>query len=212
MYHEISFYHKYTKEEILQDIFTAIDKNIDGISVYSYYLKFIKKYLPEHLLVSSPVDYPLGFSELKVRQHAVISNISAGANAIDLQINNIYLLNDIKLFKKDLTAIKKICDEHGAKLRLYYEYRQDFTTEYFTKLKGILKEVDITCVFPSTGLYIDDYLDNIIACRAFMADSNIQTISTANIFNPHQYSMIKEAGIFGIKFNKIQSYINATGV
>jgi len=211
MYKELTFYNTNTeKDELVKEAFTAIESKINGLSVHPYFLSSLAKYIPNNFVLACPVDYPLGCSDTKVRQHNTISNINLGANTIDLMINNVYLVNSTKTFKQDLAAIKKICDDKGVLLRTYYEYRQNFQAKHFSTLKSTLVDLDISHVFPSSGLYVDNYADNLIVAKALMIDTDLNVICSANIFTKEQYDIVEDSNIFGIRFSTLKAFLNCT--
>jgi deoxyribose-phosphate aldolase len=213
MYHEIAYYNTtYTKDDIIKLVFEAVEKKINGIAIYPYYISSIANYLPLTFNIASPVDFPLGNSDTKIRQHQVISNINAGANIIDLALNNIYLVNNRKLFVQDLKGIKSICDDKSITLRVFYEYRHNYEKELFIFLKNTLVDLKIDYVFPSTGQFVDNYADNILVAKAFSMETKLKPIVTGNIFTKQQYEVVKESEVFGIRFTSNQAYANCLGV
>jgi hypothetical protein len=70
----------------------------------------------------------------------------------------------------------------------------------------ILKKFDIDAVYPSTGLFIDDYIDNSLAAIKIQENTKLKTICNGNIFNQKQYDNLKGCDFFGIAVNSIDVF------
>lgn len=173
---------------------------MDGINTSSNYLSKLSSILPSELMLSCPIDFPYGLSDSKIRQHQIISAIKNGANCVDLVVNPVYLLNDKRAnLVLDIKAQQNICNDRGVRLRLMLEYRHfdEFIREDMLSICNTLK---VGYIFPSTGHFVDDYLDNlIVASNIESSYKRISVITNGNIWNTKQYQEAVKAGIYGIQ-------------
>lgn len=203
MYVEYACYDYTTKEDVRKAIFRALEIGVNGISVPHIFLGFITDILAEGIVISSPIDYPLGKSDPAIRQHSIIRALRNGANAIDLVSQSILLLNDKTAeFTSDLSAAKKICDDNGATLRVMVDYRV-LSMPLITETVVACKTLGIDYMFMSNGHYVDDYQDNMLLCHKIQMDHEILAICNGNVYLPRHYELIQKAGIFGVRFHKI---------
>lgn len=201
MYTELEFYDKDVKiSELENHTFAAISAGIGGFAVTPFLLPYVKDFVPYGYVISCPIDYPYGVSDIPLRSHAILSAISRGANSIDLPIN-IQAANNQKydVVSKDIETQKTICDERSIPLRIMLDYR---FMEYQSMLdvKKILKEHNIMYVLPSTGIFMDNIHDNILFGKILEKDSLLSVISNAQITSISEYKKILEQKPFGIRF------------
>ena len=141
MYTELSFYDADKRQDAgLETIFQALDKKVSGISVLQHHLALASSFLPEGIVLSCAVDYPTGTSLSEVKQHAVISAIRRGANAIDFVLNN-SLVIDRKFddVANEVEAVIRMCRERNVSLRVILEYQLYDTAELLFSVCDELK-------------------------------------------------------------------------
>ena len=79
-------------ETEIPKLFNIVDSSVvDGVAVPLYFLKEIFSYLPPGMTIASPVGYPFGTTDPKIKQHEALGAIRSGANAIDLVFNPFFL-------------------------------------------------------------------------------------------------------------------------
>jgi len=200
-YHEINLYAKDKSEkEILQNTFQALEANVDGISTNIVHLPAVKNILPNDKTLSCPIDYPNGLNDTSMRQHSVITAIRKGANVIDLVVNSIFIVDkkEDKLIQ-DIEAILQICKKNGVTLRVMLDYRL-FEPRVFMRTVKLLVERGIEYFYPSTGHFLDSYVDNLLAAQEIQTKYKVMTIVNGNIWHETQYDNIHGSGVFGIRF------------
>lgn len=201
--HDISFNDTELKETISQ----AVKYNPDVISVLPPYLKAIKNLVPDSIKLASPIDYPLGTSDLKTRLAAVEQAIKNGAKIVDI-VSPPHLLANRKYdkFREDIKHISDFCATYeNIHVRYMLEYRI-FTYELLYKVAQILYGYEIKTILPSTGYMIDDISDNILASALIKKKVyNINIIANGNVWNSQQLQIIQKVDPYGIRLNSINA-------
>lgn len=207
MQHELNLFDfSKSEKEIILAAFDAIDQGIRTIFVPTYYASKLKSLVGKSVNIACPVDYPAGLSETSIRQHACISAINHGADFIDLVVNPLYLLNGEKqALIEDLIVIKGICSLKNKELRVILDYRM-FSDSLIFSVANIVQNVGIKHIIPSSGLFVEDYLDNIIMCQ-LIANKNpsIKTVFNSVRCTQEQYDKIKESRIHCLRLKSFSS-------
>ena len=186
---------------------------VNSITIPYYLIKSIKPLLQKDggniIDFSCLVDYPLGISDAKTRQLAVTQAIKAGVNTIDICMpQNLAANRKYDKIREDIKNICDICLEHNIKPRYILEYRM-FDHHCLKKICEIFEVFQIYYVFPSTGYFLDNLADNIIASVFLHQNSkNLKIICTGNAWNNKHFEIINKSGLFGIRTNSIHSLKN----
>lgn len=189
-----------------QKILEAIEWNVNSITVPYYLLKSCKSLIktPE-INYGCLIDFPLGISDAKTRCHAVEVAISSGANAIDISMpQNLAANRKYDKIREDIKNVKSICG-NDVIIKYILEYRV-FDHRCLKKICEIFDEHTISFVTPSTGYFIDNLADNLIA-SAFLHENSkeINVIATGNAWTENHFSILNKSGIFGFRTFNIQS-------
>ena len=208
MYKELQIYGRdLTQDKVQAEMFEAVRYNLSGISVSPFFIPELVELIPEGMVISSPIGYPNGTADTKIKQHATLAAIRKGANAIDLVLNP-HLISAGKMTElcEDIIGNMEICGENGATLRIMMEYRV-FTPAMLLDVAALIKEVGVEYVFPSTGHMLDNSTDNLLMSMA-LEKSGLRAITNGNIYKMHQYESIKKSGVFGVRFKSSQAIKN----
>lgn len=201
MYTELELYDKDIKiEDLNKQVYNAIDAGIGGFASTPYLLPYVKDLVPYGYVLSCPVDYPYGTSDITVRSHAILSAFARGADSIDLVVN-FQAANNKKydIIHRDLEAQSKICAERNKSLRIMMDYRcTDYET--FLDVKKLLIQHNIEYVLPSTGAFLDNMIDNIVFGKVIELHSTINVISNGQVPSVKDYKEILAKNPFGIRF------------
>lgn len=198
-----------TEAEIKSNIELAIQQQVNDISVPFALTKFCKLLVKgTNILVSNAIDYPLGISDTKTRNNAILNAIDNGAQKIDLVLQNSYLnLKKYDKLKQDIISNLEICKKYNIELCFYLEYRT-FTHQSLIKACNMLYETgSINNVYVSTGHMLDNIDDNIIAVILLKQKTNINTIFSGNIWTEQHVKTLIKNNINHIRFNNIYSAI-----
>lgn len=207
MYKEFALYDIAINElEIKNSIIEALKFDIEGISVLPMAVKAAKTYVHNKILLSCPIDYPMGLMDLKSRTHSVEQTIKLGANVIDLVVPSFFLCNrKYDKFREDIKTISSICLDHNVKLRYFLEYRI-YSYDLLYKMSQILLDLGITHIFPSSGYLLDNIYDNLLAIALINKKvPNIKLICNGNIWHSDQCDMLKKANLYGLRVNTLHS-------
>lgn len=204
MYIEYAYYDLSSNDtETKQNVSQAIKLGIKDISVLPTYIKMIKS-TNNDIVVSCPIDYPMGILDLKSRISAVENAIKNGADIVDIVCPS-YLLCHRKYdkFREDIKNLKDLCDYHKKGLRYFLEYRL-YSYDLLYKVAQILLEFQLSICFPSTGYLLDDINDNLIAAAMINKKTEkTNIIINGNIWNDSQTNLILKTKPYGIRLNSV---------
>jgi deoxyribose-phosphate aldolase len=203
MYIEYAIYDTAVNETEFKSSLTEIIKyHPDSISVLPAYLKPAKGLLGDqsNIKLSCPIDYPMGLMDLKSRITATEQAIKGGVKIIDIVCPSIILSNrKYDRFREDVKTMHDLCSLSNIQLRYFLEYRI-YSYELLYKIVSILYESGITTIFPSTGHFLDDIYDNILASALINKKvPSINIICNGNAWNSQHYTAIKKANLYGTR-------------
>lgn len=187
-----------------------VDNNcINSITIPIYFTKLIKPFMNNGLDFSCLIDYPLGISDTKTRLCAVKEAVSSGFNTVDISMpQNLVTNRKYEKIRDDIRSISEICCEKKTNIRYILEYRK-FDHHCLKKICEIFENMDIKYVFPSSGYFIDNISDNIIASVFLYKNSkNLKIISTGNIWLDKHFESLINSGLFGFRTSSIHTVQN----
>lgn len=196
--------------EIEKNILYAIKHGIKNFSIFPYSISTIKnleiiKNKIAEINISTPIDFPYGFSDTKSRNFLISQNIKFGANTIDLFLPTKFIINrKYDKFRDDIKSNLDICIEKNVKLRYMLEYRV-FNHEILSKVCQILMSLGIDTIIPSSGMMIDDIYDNMIACNYFITKTGIKTICNGNIYTKNHIKLVNDSNVYGLRIHHLNS-------
>jgi deoxyribose-phosphate aldolase len=182
---------------------------VNSITIPIYFTKLIKPFINNGLDFSCLIDYPLGVSDIKTRGCAVREAISMGFNTVDISMpQNLAANRKYEKIRDDIRSISEICAEKKTNIRYILEYRK-FDHHCLKKICEIFENMDIKYVFPSSGYFIDNISDNIIASVFLYKNSkNLKIISTGNIWLDKHFESLINSGLFGFRTSSIHALQN----
>jgi deoxyribose-phosphate aldolase len=206
---EYCFYDTTYKDiEIIEHLNKVIKySQVETVSVLPPYVKLVKNNLQSinpYLKISCPIDYPLGIMESVSRFAAAEKAVKAGAEIIDIVCQSSFLTNrKYDKVREDIQLMLSLSSEYNVKVRYILEYRQ-FTYELLYKISQILYDNKIDTIYPSTGYFMDDIFDNILASAMINKKvPNINIICTGNVWHKNQIETIKKSNIYGLRLNSL---------
>lgn len=187
--------------------FNSID-SIKSITAPYYLLKSIKSTVETYKkTLSCFIDYPLGSSDPKTRQHAIKEAIKIGANSIDIVMpQNLACNRKYDKIREDVKNAIDICSEQSIGLRYILEYRV-FDQYCLKKICEIFDTFGyINGVFTSTGYFLDNLADNILA-SVFLHDNskNLNIFCTGNAWQEKHFDTIIKSNIYGVRLSSYSS-------
>lgn len=191
-----------TKDDEVRDTIKHIIDNslVNSITVPYYFLKLIKPFIQNGLDFSCLIDFPLGVSDPKTRLFAASQAVKSGFNTLDIAMPQNWAAN--RKYDKIRDDIKGICDlkaENNFTIRYILEYRK-FDHHCLKKICEILENFGIQYVFPSSGYFIDNMADNILASIFLYKNSkDLKIISTGNAWQDHHFDTLGKSGLFGFR-------------
>ena len=183
--------------ELKQNVELAIINGANCISVpfaYTKQCRALAKDTP--VIISNPIDYPLGLLDTPTRNTAILNSINNGAQKIEIVIQNNYLnFRKYEKIRQDIKSNLEICKANNVALYYYLEYRI-FTHQALVKACGILQEFGLNMIYPSTGYMLDNIDDNIIATVLLHQKTGITAIFSGNLWNDRHVESLKKRKSF----------------
>lgn len=205
MIYEYSCYDFTMKDMELVDTLKIVAKfPISAISVLPSQVKIARSILSTNIKLSTPVDFPFGVLDLKSRLSIIENVVKNKADIIEVVCPTYYLANrKYDKFREDIKNVTEFLAISGVEIRYILEYRQ-FTYELLYKVASILQEFNISTIYPSTGYFLDDISDNILASALINKKvPNINIICNGNVWNEKHVILIKNSQIYGLRLNSI---------
>lgn len=183
---------------------------INSITLPYYLIKSVKNLIPiEKISVSCLVDYPLGISDFKTRRCAIEQAFKAGAQTIDITMpQNLAANRKYEKIREDVKGTIDLCTEAGITPRYILEYRI-FDHHCLKKICEIFESFNIKYVYPSTGYFLDNLADNILASIFLHENSkDLNVICTGNIWTDKHFETMIKSGLFGFRTTSVHSLRN----
>lgn len=186
--------------------------SINSITVPYHLLKIIKpftEHITKNIDLSCLIDYPMGISDLKTREFAVTQAVKNGATCVDISMpHNLASNRKYDKIREDIKNIINIALDKNIKIRYILEYRL-FDHHCLKKICEIFDNFNIQYIFPSSGYFLDNLADNIIASVFLHQNSkNINVICTGDAWNNKHFEMINKSGLFGLRMSSYHSLKN----
>lgn len=196
--HDFTLNEHENKETILE----ALKYKPSLISVFSYYAKSISQLTD--IPVVCPIDFPVGLSDSKTRLQMGSFAIKNGARALDITYPAQLIVNrKYDKFREDIKNFNDLGVENNINIRYVLEYRK-YSYELLYKLSQILSDFGVGTILLSTGYFLDDINDNIIAAGMInKKNPNIKIVLTANIWTKEQLDNINKSGLSGFRANNL---------
>ena len=204
---EYAYYDTSSNDNELKEAIVACAKYpIDTLSVFPTYLKTVKALIPDNITLSTPIDYPLGIMESKIRLESVNEAIKNGAKAIELVCPiNIICNRKYDKFRDEIKNVIELCSQSETKIRYILEHRQ-YSYELMYKVAQVLLAGGVDTIYPSTGYLLDNIYDNILAASLVHQKANkIKIICNGNIWNDSHIDLITKTSPYGVRVNSIHS-------
>ena len=211
MYIDFAFIDTSINDNEAKDAVKYIVENncVNSITVPYYFMKTIKPFINNGLDFSCLIDYPLGISDPKSRSQLYGEAIKAGFNTLDICIpQNLIANRKYDKIRDDVKIALDSTSTHNINLRYILEYRK-FDHHCLKKICEIFETMGIKYVFPSSGYFLDDISDNILACAFLYKNSKeLKIICTGNAWNNKHFENIKKIGLFGLRISSIHALKN----
>lgn len=206
------------EKQIKENIRQALEYEANSITLSYHHLKLCTRSFvdPKKYAISCFIDYPLGITDLKTRLAGVENAIMAGANTVDVTVPQILATNrKYDKIREDIREIKNICDPKNVTIRYIVEYRL-FDHKCLKKICEIFDDFEIKYLFPSTGFFIDNLADNLIASAFLHQNSKeIHILASGNMWTDNHFDIVVRSGIHGIRtysthvMKNFRNYINS---
>jgi deoxyribose-phosphate aldolase len=181
--------HTLNEHENKEIVLEAIKYKPNLISVFSYYAKSISQLTS--IPVCSPIDFPTGISDSKTRLNMAEFAIKHGARALDVTYPAQLISNrKYDKLREDVKNFNNLGIENNVDIRYILEYRK-YSYELLYKVSQILLDFGVSTILLSTGYFLDDINDNIIAASMIVKKNpNINIILTGNLWNSNQINNV----------------------
>lgn len=179
-------------QETKQMVSNAIQFNLSTVSVLPQYIKPVKKILPDHIKLSTVIDYPLGLSNSISREDSVKYALDNGADILEIVSPNYELCNrKYDKFRLELDNFNMLAYGKDVELRYILEYKI-YTLAVLQKVSQILSSKNILNIYPSTSFFLDNISDNILVAMLIMKKNPaINVIVNGQAWTDKHISLIK---------------------
>ena len=204
----------YTDNEVKETLKKAKEIiKIDSVLINEHHYR-LAKYFFSYDKINVFIDYPLGIGSSAIRLKS-IESLSNKLKIISIQAPLYYLINrKYDKIRKEIKQIKEILGD-DIEIRYFIDYRK-YNHAILAKFCSILVENNILSIYPSTGFFIDNIYDNILASKYLEEKSKIKTIFNGNIWTHDHIDIIMKARPIGLSVQHHQSlylikeYLNKT--
>ncbi|NDB61096.1 hypothetical protein EB001_22040, partial [bacterium] len=108
-------------------------------------------------------------------------------------------------FRDDIKKNFDLCQSSKVELRYILEYRK-FDHALLAKICEILILGGVDIIYPSTGYFIDNIEDNLIACSYLTEKTGIKTIVNGNVWTKKQMDNILKMNPHGFSTSIINNF------
>lgn len=184
---------------------------VSSITIPHYLIKSVKTIVSPEIELSCLIDYPIGISDLRTRQFAVDQAFKSNVSCIDIAMPQNFAANrKYDKIREDLKNVTDLAKEKNSKVRYLLEYRF-FDHNCLKKICDIFESFDVKYAFPSSGYFIDNLADNIIASIFLYKNSkDLNIICSGNIWNDHHFDTLLKSGLFGFRTSSLSVLQNFT--
>lgn len=187
----------------------TIIKNIDSVCLSYHNAKYIKSIIQNNshkkILIGTYIDYPLGIADHSTRINQLIEIVKLGIDFINISMQTSYLTNKkYDKIRAELTEYNNICKPQNIEIRYNLEYRQ-FDHTLLKKICTLLKMNNINKIYPSSGFFLDDINDNIIACKFLSNETGILSFCTGKAWTKQHIDNIIKSKLYGVSTNSIHT-------
>lgn len=182
------------KNNLLDYLFTCEQEGVKALSTFISIIYKIQDF-KLNIDLSCFIDYPYGLSDKSVRMFESIKASQSKCKYINLSVNSSILKSgEWKHINKEISSIRKICNNTDMILRVMIEYHP-YTVKQFAEVCKRFAGIGVDHVINSSGSSIDDPQDNIlyaayaakkskidvIPCRYHFLDDHIDLMPDENI-------------------------------
>lgn len=166
-------------------------------------IKYIRKNTKETTKIGCLVDYPLSSCCLYRRQDLINDAIDYGAGSVSISIPFYYMINrKYDKIVEDINKNYELCKKRNVHLKYILEYRK-FEHSLLAKICELLIRNGVDTIYASTGFFLDNIEDNILACAYLNQKTKIKTIVNGNIWLPLHVDAALKIKPYGISINNI---------
>jgi len=185
---------------------------ISSVSIPYYLYKSFKQILAEKIRLSCFIDYPLGISDSKTRLCAIKQANEVGFNTVDISMpQNLAANRKYDKIREDIKICIDYCLSSNMEPRYILEYRV-FDHYCLKKICEIFDDNNIKFVYPSSGYFIDNLADNILASIFLHQNSkDLNVLCTGNMWHDKHFETMIKSGLFGFRTtskHSLQNFVN----
>jgi deoxyribose-phosphate aldolase len=191
--------------EIKTNIDNALKYKISGVLAPYGQTKFIRKTYPD-LYLGCFIDYPLASGDPNRRSDLINDAIKLNINFISITIPFYYIVNrKYDKFRDEIKKNLELSISNNLQIRYMLEYRK-FDHALLSKICEILIQGGVDIIYPSTGFFIDNIEDNLIACSYLNEKTGIKTIVNGNVWTQKQMSNILKMNPYGFSSSNVSNF------
>jgi deoxyribose-phosphate aldolase len=186
--------------EVKELIKKIISYNIvNTITVPYYLLKYVKN-ISDITGTSCLIDFPMGIADPATRLFSIEQAHKAGANTVDIVMpQNLAANRKYDKIREDVKNVTKLCTDLNLTPKYILEYRI-FDHHCLKKICEIFDQYNIRYVYPSTGYFLDNLADNILAgIFLYQNSKDLNIYCTGNIWTNKHFLTMQKSGLYGFR-------------
>lgn len=131
----------------------AMEYNFKAVCVPPIYVEVCKTFLDDTpVKVATVIGFPMGYSSTRVKCLEAQEALIAGADELDMVINNCYVANeDWDAVLQDILSVQSICHDYNAVLKVIIE-SGNIELNKIERLSEICNNLKVDFVKTSTGI------------------------------------------------------------
>jgi len=140
------------------------------------------------------------------RSDLINDAINIGVDFIAITIPFFLIVNrKYDKFREDIKKNLDLCTSNKILLRYILEYRK-FDHSLLAKICEILVLGGIDIIYPSTGFFIDNIEDNLIASSYLKEKTGINSIVNGNLWTKKQMDLVIKTNPYGFSTNSCSNF------
>lgn len=179
-------------------------KLVKSVTVPYYLLKVVKPFISTNTSLACLIDYPCGNADLYSRQILMAQAVKAGANILDISVPQVLAAaRKYDKIREDVKNCSDFAKLNNVTVRYILDYRV-FDHHVLKKICEILDDFGIEFCFPSSGYFIDDINDHLIASIFLYKNSkNLKIVCAGNAWTEAHFDKIQKSGLYGFRTSSL---------
>ncbi len=193
-------------EKVIEMVFEAIKNKVDNIALLSGHITQVRQVVSKNIptRLSALIDFPLGANSSKTKEFMVLEAIKAGADTVDIVLNNSPLveLPRLAIVKPDILSCVEVADANLVSVRAVLNYRY-LDSDTVIDVAKALKKMSVDAIVLGTGTILDDTADVIALAKIIEKKAKIPVVVNVRTLTDSWISQIIECDFYSLQVNSL---------